>query len=192
MCKDIRFGPWRQGDQDAWNYLFLLIICLCGIDAAIIGYVSYFIYEGPKNYWFMIAFLGALLLVANLYLGFQVRYSFKINRLMAVVHSKRFKSRALLPKFDPSDRVYKAVRSVLKKEKIFYRLQTSKFRIPELGAYKHNLHLKKQGVRIVIKAGSSKNSRSGSILLVPEGADADQMEEMMSLFDDAFGNGVPS
>jgi hypothetical protein len=170
--------------------MLLLIVSLCGIDLVLVGYVSYFIYDGPKNYWFMLVFLGALLLVANLYLGFQIRYSFRIKKLMMGVHSKRFKSRSLLPKFHPSDRVYKAVRSVLKKQKIFYRLQTTKFRIPELGAYKHNLHLKKQGVRIVIKAGSLKNSRSGSILLVPEGANGDQMEEMMSLFDDAFGDGV--
>lgn len=169
--------------------MLLLIVSLCSINAVLIGYILYFLYGGPKSYRFMIAFLGALMLVANIYLGFQVQYSFRIKRLMSVVHSKRFKSRAILPKFDPSDRVYKAVRSLLKKKKIFYRLQTSKFRIPELGAYKHNLHLKKQGARIVIKAGSTKNSRSGSILLVPEGADADQMEEMMSLFDDAFGDG---
>jgi hypothetical protein len=158
----------------------------------LIGYISYFIYIGPKSNWVIIAVLGALLLVANAYLGFQIRYSYRVRSLMGAVHSKRFKSKAFLPKKDPSDRVFKAVKSILKKEKVFYRLQTTKFRIPEIGAYRHNLLLKKKGVRVIIKASSLKTSRSGCILLVPEGADEDQMEEMMSLFDDAFGSGPSS
>ena len=167
-----------------------MFVSLCVIDVVLIGYVSYFIYDGPKNYWFMLVFLLVLLLVANLYLGFQIRYSIRIKKLMGAVYSKRFKSKALLPKSEPSDRVYKAVRSILKKQKIFYRLQTTKFRIPELGAYKHNMQIKKQGMRIIIKAGSTKHSRSGCILLVPERSDGVQVEEMMSLFDEAFGDGA--
>ena len=163
---------------------------LCILDLVLIGYVSFFIYEGPRQNWIILALLGALLVVANAYLGFQIRYSYRVHKLMGVVHSKRFKSKAFLPKGEPSDRVYKAVRALLKKEKIFYNLDATKFRIPELGAYKHNLRLKKLGMRVIIKAGSVKQSRSGTLLLVPEGASEDSMEDMMARFDSAFGDGA--
>ncbi len=118
---------------------------------------------------------------------FQIRYGLRVKRLLKDAHHKSFKRRRAFSKHEPVKQADAGIRSLLKKEKIFFRPGHTNFRIPEVGRFKHNLYLKKLGIRIIIKKHSAMQTGDGAILLIPENTTREKLDGLKALIEEAFG-----
>ena len=149
--------------------------------------IVYLLVEDPSKNWIFLVILGVIWLFFALFLVFQIRYAYRIMRLLRDVHHKSFKRRKLFSKGQPVDMVHKGLRSILKKQKIGITAEESKFHIPELGRFRHNLYLKKLGIRVIIKKNTTILPGDGSILLVPEKTSQEELDGLKESIEEAFG-----
>jgi hypothetical protein len=146
----------------------------------------YLLVEDPSRNWIFLVIMGIIWLLFSLFLGFQIRYAYRVKNLLKDVHHKAFKRKRFFTKGEPVDVVHKGLRSILKKEKIYITKDESKFRIPELGKFRHNLYLKKLGIRIIIKKNTTLLPGDGSILLVPEKTSVEKLDQLKESIEEAF------
>jgi len=166
--------------------LLLIVVFLLGTTGWAIFITANLLIEGPKRNWPFIVILGIIWAFFAAFLMFQIRYSHRIVKLMEGVYHKSFKRKRMFSTGVPIDVVNKRIRHVLKKKRFKVSKGETKFRIPEIGKYRHNLYLPKFGVRLIIRKTATYLPGDGSILLVPEKTTQGQLDELKDIITDAL------
>lgn len=149
--------------------------------------IVYLLIEDLSRNWIFLVVLGIIWMFFSTFLIFQIRYAYRVKNLLKDVHHKAFRRKKLFSKGQPVDMVHKGLRSLLKKEKVKITREESKFHIPEIGRFRHNLYLKKLGIRVIIKKNTTLLPGDGSILLVPEKTSREKLDGLMEMIEEAFG-----
>jgi hypothetical protein len=187
MRQSIRFGRWRLGDQEARRYFLVLCLALLVLNAWSLAVGSYLFMEGARSNWMYLVFVGAVWLLPGAYIVFQARYALRVDKLMADVHHLAFKKDSILAKGEAADIVYKGIRTALKSRGVAFTSGESGLKIPEIGRYRYNLYLKKQGVRLLIKKNTTIFPGDGSVILLSEKGDRGSLLFVKGIISEAAG-----